>query len=445
MLRTTVLVTAFITVLLVGAAIAPITGVTAQHPESSSNRFLEWSAFGLGQDQTYQPDNLASTLTCPLDMISYWKLDEITGSTFVDSAGSNDGQCTGNMCPLPDEGVLNGGQHFLGSQGIDVPASTDFNWDSSSDFSIEVWVNIPEAETCAGSVVFVGRHAGTRAWWVGCDQGSNWAVFSLRDSAGNAKEISGGVALNDGEWHHVVAVHDGANNLVQLYVDGDLAESETTNFTGHWISQEEINFGYYNILYVSPDYYFTGTLDEIAVYGRALSPEEIAYHYAKIVQGKGYCEPVALEVETEGPGSVNVTPAEPYLFGQAVTLTAEPNPGYIFFEWDNDLTGAVNPATLIMDGDKKVTARFSDPVYYTLLVDANGLGVVNIEPDEDQYLHGSLITLQAVPEPGWLFSSWSGDLAGNQSPVELLVTTDLVITANFIEEVYQLFLPLIRK
>jgi hypothetical protein len=326
-----------------------------------------------------------------------------------------------------------------------VPASTDFDWDSSSDFSIEVWVNIPEAEVCDGSVIFVGRHAGIPAWWVGCDHGTNMAVFSIRDSAGNGKEISGGPALNDGDWHHVVAIQDGANGLVQLYVDGSLAVSATTNFTGDWVSQKEINFGYYKVIYGPPYYHFAGTLDEIAVYGRALSPEEIAYHYAKVVEGKGYCEPVALEVETEGPGSVNVTPAEPYLFGQAVTLTAEPNPGYIFFEWDDDLTGSVNPATLIMDGDKTVTARFSDPVYYTLLVDIDGLGEVDVDPNEDQYLHGSPVTLQAVPEPGWIFLSWSGDLTGNQSPVEVLVTSDLMITANFIEADYQLFLPLIRK
>jgi hypothetical protein len=445
MLRITLLLTAFITVLLIGAAIAPITGVTAQHPENSNDRLLESAAFSLDQEQTYQPDNLASTFTCPLDMISYWKLDEITGSTFVDSAASNDGYCTGNMCPLPDEGVLNGGQHFLGSQGIDVPASTDFDWDSSSGFSIEVWVNIPEAEVCDGSVIFVGRHAGIPAWWVGCDHGTNMAVFSLRDSAENGKEISGGPALNDGEWHHVVAVQDGTNNLVQLYVDGSLVTSAMTSFTGGWVSQKEINIGYYKVTYGPPYYRFSGTLDEIAVYNRALSSAEIAYHYAKVLGGKGYCEPVELVVETEGSGSVKTSPAEPYLFGQVVTVTAEPNPGYIFFDWADDLTGSVNPATLIMDGDKKVTARFSDPVYYTLLVDVDGLGVVNVEPDLDEYLHGSLVTLQAVPEPGWLFLSWSGDLTGRQSPVEVMVTTDLMITANFIEADYSIFLPLIRK
>jgi hypothetical protein len=445
MLKITALLTAFIIFLLIGAAIAPMTGAAAQYPAISNGSFSELSSFSLDQDRTYQPANASSTLTCPLDMISYWKLNETTGSTFADFLGSNNGQCPSNMCPLPGGGVLNSGQNFPGSQGIDVPASADFDWYGSSNYSIELWANIPAATVCDGSVVFVGRHAGMPAWWVGCDHGTNMAVFSLRDSAGNTKEISGGPGLNDGVWHHLVAVHNGANNLVQLYVDGNLVSSETKNFTGNWISQKELNFGYYKTTSGPTYYHFTGALDEIAIYGRALPANEIAYHYEAVLGGKGYCEPVEFVIDTEGPGSVNISPAGPYTFGQAVALTANPNPGYIFFEWSGDLTGSANPATLILDGDKEVTVHFANPVYYTLQVDTTGLGVVNVEPNQAQYLHGSLVTLEAIPEPGWLLLSWSGDLSGRQSPIEIVMVNDLMVTANFIEADYHIYLPLISK
>jgi len=446
MWKITVLLTIFVLVLLIGVAVAPMTGVTAQSPEGADGKLWKSSLSSPDQIQTnLKPDSTPTTAACPVDMVSYWKLDETTGSTYVDFVGANDGHCTGNNCPLPADGILAGGQRFMGNQGIDVPASADFDWDGNDDFSIELWVNIPEAESCDGSVIFVGRHAGIRAWWVGCDHSSNMAVFSMRDSAGSGKEISGGPALNDGAWHHVVAIHEGGNDLVQLFVDDQLAAAETKIFTGNWISQKEINIGYYKVIYGPPYYYFSGTLDEIAVYNRALPADEIAYHYASGLGGKGYCEPLELVVNTEGAGSVNTSPIKPYSFGQTVTVTAEPSPGYIFFEWRGDLTGSVNPATITMNGNKTITARFTDPVYYTLQVDVDGLGVVNVDPDLDEYLHGSQVTLQAVPEPGWLFSSWSGDLTGRQSPVEVLVTTDLVVTANFIEADHLIFLPLIFK
>jgi hypothetical protein len=446
MAKITLLLTMFALILLIGEAVAPMTGVTAQSPEDSDGGFWESSLSNPDQVQTHlKPNDLLSTAACPLDMISYWKLDETTGSTYEDFVGANDGHCTGNNCPFPEDGILAGGQRLMGNQGIDVPASADFDWDGNGEFSIELWVNIPEVESCDGSVIFVGRHAGVPAWWVGCDHGSNMAVFSARDSTGSGKEISGGPALNDGEWHHVVAIHDGGNDLVQLFVDGQLAAAETKIFTGNWISQKEINIGYYKVIYGPPYYYFSGTLDEIAVYNRALPADEIAYHYANGLGGKGYCEPLELVVHTEGAGSVNTSPIEPYRFGQMVTVTAEPSPGYIFFEWRDDLTGSVNPATITMNGNKTITARFSDPIYYTLLVEENGLGFVSLEPDLDEYLHGSMVTLRAIPQPRWLFSSWGGDLSGNQSPVEIMVTSDLAITANFMEADYLIFLPLIFK
>ncbi len=446
MWKTTILLTIFAIILLIGAAIAPMTGVTAQSPEGSNDKLWESSLPSLDKAQTHpQPDSLSTTAACPLDMISYWKLDEMTGSTYVNFVGANDGHCTGNYCPFPEDGILDGGQHFMGNQGVDVPASTDFDWDGNSDFSIELWANIPQADVCDGSVIFIGRHAGMPAWWVGCDHGSNRAVFSARDSTGSGKEISGGPALNDGEWHHIVAMHDSGSDLVQLFVDGQLAAAETKNFTGNWVSQKEINIGYYKVIYGPPYYHFSGTLDEIAIYNRALSSAEITYHYEQVLGGKGYCEPVELVIYTEGAGSVNTLPNEPYRFGQVVTVTAEPDPGYIFFEWRTDLTGSVNPAAITMNGNKTITARFSEPVYYTLLVEANGLGFVSLEPDLDEYLHGSMVTLRAIPQSGWLFSSWSEDLSGNQSPFEMMVTSDLAITANFVEADYLILLPLIFK
>ncbi|MBE0411122.1 MAG: LamG domain-containing protein, partial [Anaerolineales bacterium] len=372
-----------------------------------------------GVNADYQ-GNVSST-ACSDNMISYWKLDETEGTIFEDHVGSNDGVCTGDKCPLPEEGNVNGGQRFLGSQEIYVPSSTDFNWDGSSEFSIELWVNIPAEETSEDVRVFIGRHAGTPAWWVGHYPGSYTAVFGIRDSKGVGSEISGGLALNDGEWHHVVAEHDGNNDVIKLYVDGELAASADIAFLGNWFSDQVLSIGFHN---PPPYYHFTGSLDEIAVYGKALSLDEIRYHYEKGLENKGYCEPVSLEIIVDGNGSVEKSPSDPYQFGQMVTLTANPEPDMIFYAWSGDLTEFENPVTVTMDQDKSITATFKDPgidpVWYTLTVSSIGQGSVALEPDQELYLHGSNVTITAVAEPGWVFSDWSGDLSGNQNPAEIM-------------------------
>jgi hypothetical protein len=386
----------------------------------------------------------SSNLTCPVDMIAYWKLDETAGSTFEDYFASNDGVCT-DKCPDPAVGIVKGSQLFSGKQEINIPYHPAFDWDSNSNFSIEVWANIPEDEVCESTRTFISRYGGfdyekPPAWWVGCDYGTGTAVFSMRDSVGVGEEISGGPALNDGKWHHVVAVRDGNKDENQLYVDGILVKSEPVDYLGDWKSNRGITIGYHN---VSPYYYFNGKLDEIAIYGKALSQAEIQYHYNKGLEGKDYCDPVSLTININGSGSVEEFPSKPYTFGQEVTLTAIPEPGLIFYDWSGDLVGFDNPAIITMDGDKVVTATFSQPIWYTLAVETTGEGVVLVEPDLEEYLHGDKVTLTAVPEPGWRFTGWSGDLAGDDKPVDLVMTADKNVIATF--SVPKIFLPLSLK
>jgi hypothetical protein len=375
------------------------------------------------------------TETCPVDMIAYWKLDETEGPPYKDFFGSNDGLCMGLKCPEPVDGFLNNAQNFDGNDEINVPANEAFNWGADSNFSIEVWVNVPETEICDGSRVFIGRHAGTRAWWVGCDHLSAKAVFSIRDSKSVGLEISGGPALNDGEWHHVVAVRDGSKDENQLYVDGVLTISAPVNFLGDWVSDKVLSIGYHNVwdyIKYDPSYHFTGMLDEIAIYGRALSLAEIQYHYNNRLLDRDYCEPVSLTVSTVGSGSVVESPTGPsYKLGQQVSLTANPDPGLIFYNYSGDLVSFNNPETIMMDGDKLVTAIFQQPVSYTLTVDTIGQGEVLMDPSLDNYPHRTWVSLSAVPNPGWVFAGWSGALVGMDNPANFMITADSNIIAAF--------------
>jgi hypothetical protein len=53
-----------------------------------------------------------------------------------------------------------------------------------------------------------------------------------------------------------------------------------------------------------------------------------------------------------------------YPYGFSVQLTALPNPGYSFYAWGGNLSGNMNPATMIMDSNKTVIATFTQD--YTL-------------------------------------------------------------------------------
>ncbi len=69
--------------------------------------------------------------------------------------------------------------------------------------------------------------------------------------------------------------------------------------------------------------------------------------------------PVRLEVGTQGSGLVTLDPpGGAYPPGTQVTLEAVAAPGHAFAGWNGDLSGATNPATLLLDRDRQVGARF---------------------------------------------------------------------------------------
>jgi hypothetical protein len=98
-------------------------------------------------------------------------------------------------------------------------------------------------------------------------------------------------------------------------------------------------------------------------------------------------------VNMQGEGSVTKSPdLDGYVCGTEVELTAHPDPGWCFGGWSGDLVSTDNPATIIIDSNKVVTATFEpfpeinsvtlspdDPAGENLTLSYN----LNYEPDED--------------------------------------------------------------
>ncbi|GAF72968.1 unnamed protein product, partial [marine sediment metagenome] len=97
-----------------------------------------------------------------------------------------------------------------------------------------------------------------------------------------------------------------------------------------------------------------------------------------------------LTINTVGSGSVTRVPDQAtYTYGQTVDLTAAASAGWTFSAWSGDLGGSTNPETITMDGNKSVTATFTEGQYtITATSDANGTispsGAVVVDYGADQ-------------------------------------------------------------
>jgi uncharacterized repeat protein (TIGR02543 family) len=157
-----------------------------------------------------------------------------------------------------------------------------------------------------------------------------------------------------------------------------------------------------------------------------------------------------VRVEPITGGSVNVYPGGPEnppygMYGRAYAdsvsvLTAHPADGYVFAGWEGDLSGTENPASILMDGPKSVTARFLAVSRYTVTSDPAGLpclvdGDTVTTPAAFDWIEGSvhsvsMDTLISTGEGSRLhFLAWNGVFGRSVSfPVE---PADAVWTARF--------------
>jgi len=88
-------------------------------------------------------------------------------------------------------------------------------------------------------------------------------------------------------------------------------------------------------------------------------------------------------------------------------------------------TGNVN-----IDSDKTVDVTLSRKLY-TLDIDVTGEGTVTKNPDKLEYTHGEEVQLTALPDEGWSFANWTGDLSGSDNPKIVVMDQNRSVTATF--------------
>jgi hypothetical protein len=100
----------------------------------------------------------------------------------------------------------------------------------------------------------------------------NGGEFLIR-SGGTDYTANGSSSINDGNWHHLAATYNGS--IMKIYIDGTL-RGTNTSFSGNLPTNNDLVFiGKHYDLSNSSDY-FNGTIDEVMIFNRSLSAEQIS-------------------------------------------------------------------------------------------------------------------------------------------------------------------------
>jgi hypothetical protein len=204
----------------------------------------------------------------PETVLGIWLLDEGTGDFTADASGNgNDGTLGGG--PTWIDGVYGKALDFSGSSSyVDCGNAEALNVDV---FSVSFWCYIPSTQSW-NHMISRGEHYGGNPGAV------NWGVMMydgqetiLYETYNDTVKPSISTATTTGEWHHVVATHDGAT--MQLYHDGQLAGATPT--AGILLDE--------NLPFIigaqsragGPSDYFDGSIDDVGYFNTVLAPEDI--------------------------------------------------------------------------------------------------------------------------------------------------------------------------
>jgi hypothetical protein len=197
------------------------------------------------------------------NLVGWWALDEGSGTVALDSSGyGNDAVFQGDPQWVPD-GRFGGAVQFNGtSDYLAAPdsESLDINGDQ---LTLAAWVN----GTSWATSHFIRKIPDTGTGSIYMIRVQSNALRAIFSTSAGELVVQGVTPPVTGEWMHMAFVYDGAE--ARIYVNG--AVDGRGNISGDVVeSDNELRIGR-----GEPAGYFNGSIDDVRVYNRALTDEEI--------------------------------------------------------------------------------------------------------------------------------------------------------------------------
>ncbi len=226
---------------------------------------------------------------------------------------------------------------------------------------------------------------------------ADWILTTTVDGVGALQPVAGAYPYFDGDSAVVEAVDINASGYVFSHWEGDLADQDP--------NARQL------LLTMDQDRTVTAVFAEFD-------------WLVNITQtGTGTIEPLGLFRVQDGA-----------VFN--VSAVREEGSRIAFAGWSGDITSTALDISFVVHGDTNVRGTFTASSDYLLTLSADSGGSVQPPPGEYAYLYGQQAAITAEPEPGYLFTGWTGNVgtADRTAPSLVLPMTDArTVRATFTE------------
>jgi gliding motility-associated-like protein len=254
-------------------------------------------------------------------MVAYYPFN---GNAKDSSGTGNHGIVNGATLTADRFGNANKAYSFNGSSSfIEVPNSPSLNIQNS--MSLVAWFKtsnpykLPDLK--GGYMIAKNQNAGNRSYdlvadWDNTDS-LRFALFEVGDAVGNEKFnpvfYKNSVFFDNG-WHCIVGTYDNNSGYSKIYLDGVLKNTHITGHKNILPSSVSLTIGCYHDGGIGFRGFFNGSLDDIRIYNRALTPLEI-----KSISYEGMTVSVAVSDDTicsKQPDTLIIFNAQPDIIYQ---------------------------------------------------------------------------------------------------------------------------------
>lgn len=215
-------------------------------------------------------------------LVSYWAFEDGAGTAVSDTGGSGNGGTVFGGATWT-AGRRGGALNFDGVDDyVSIPHadSVNFGGAGADSYAVAMWF-YPESLSGYHHVISKlgteDEDAANGPSPFELFTGGASASFYVKDGTGTGADANfsvGGVSVSGDAWQHVVLVREGQE--LSIYKDGTLATSATATGIGDTTANTEpITIGQRG----DDDIFFDGSIDEVAVFSRALTAAEVSELY----------------------------------------------------------------------------------------------------------------------------------------------------------------------
>jgi hypothetical protein len=307
----------------------------------------------------------------------------------------------------------------------------------TTSITVEAWIKVNQLTVNSDWVGIVTK--GNSSWRLQATSEANTVTFSVNGASPN-QDLTGGQNVNDGQWHYVAGVYDGAN--MSLYVDGTLDVSQPA--TGSIAQTSDplciaANAQAYvlSCSCIEPGYFFNGLIDEVSIYNRALAAQEIQAIYNAGISGK---------CPLGAPGIIfqptNQTVA---LGGTAFFNVAAGGAGPLSYQWNfngTNIDGETNTVLTLTDVQLNQAGNYTVLVTNTFGSVLSSNAVLTIAPDHfawdlipsPRFVNTPFaVTIRAQDPSNGIFTNFTGTAILSSTTGETITPS---VSGNFVQGVW---------